>query len=151
MVSVNKELLVNAPIEEVWASWDKFGDIKEFHPGLNNSKLLPGSAETGVGAKRQCDLSDGKTTIFEEIVSYSPQEHMTIVLYDGNVPVKRGVIRLELESVSSHATRVLVHADFEVKYGVLGKMMGPLLKSQFGKAFEALLAGNAQHVEKAVA
>ena len=151
MVNIDKEILINAPIEDVWASWDKFGDIQDFHPGVNKSRLLPESVSTGVGARRQCDLSDGKTTIFEEIVSYSPQDHMTIVLYDGNVPIKRGVVRLEFESVSSNITRIVVHADLEAKYGMIGMLLGPVLKSKFSKTFDQLLSANAKYVEREAA
>jgi uncharacterized membrane protein len=56
MFTIDKQVVVNAPIDQVWASWDKFGDIQDFNPNLNSSKLLTGSISTGVGAKRQCDL-----------------------------------------------------------------------------------------------
>ena len=147
MIRINKQTIVNAPIEQVWASWDRFGDIKAFNPNLRASSLLSGSVATGVGAKRRCDLSDGKTSIFEEIVDYAPQEHMTVVLFDGNVPIKRGTIRIDLESVSSNQTRLLVNAEFQMKFGVLGKLMGVFAKSQLASSFDRLLEGNAQYVE----
>lgn len=151
MITINKQIIVNAPIDEVWASWDKFGDIEDFNPNLKASKLLTGSPVTGIGAKRQCDLLDGKSTIYEEIIGYAPQEHMIVLMYDGDVPLKRSTIRFDFESVAANRTKLLVHAEFEMKYGLLGKLLGPMAKLQLGKAFESLLAGNAQFVEKLAA
>jgi hypothetical protein len=92
-----------------------------------------------------------KTTIYEEIVGYASQEYMTVLIYDGNAPLERGTVRLDFESLSGNRTRIVMHADMEMKYGLLGKLMGPLAKSQFGKAFESLLAGNARYVEQRAA
>ncbi|MFV2092673.1 MAG: hypothetical protein ACC634_06270 [Hyphomicrobiales bacterium] len=40
MAQIVKEITVNAPLSEVWKSWDALGDIHSFHPGLENPFLL---------------------------------------------------------------------------------------------------------------
>ena len=148
MSAIHKQIVVNAPIEDVWASWDAFGDIMVFNPNVNKSKLLPGSQKTGLGAKRRCDFTDGKNHVLEEIVGYQPQESMTVAIYEGSVPIKSATVRLDFEPISASQTRITVHMDFTPKFGFVGGLLKPMMRKQFGAAFEALLAGNAQHVEK---
>lgn len=49
---------IDAPIDEVWKSWEDFGNIYRFNPGLKHSYLLSDpDRPTGVGSERQCDLA----------------------------------------------------------------------------------------------
>ena len=68
MAVVVVDQTVEAPVADVWASWDAFADIVKFNPLLKDSYLLKDSADTGLGALRQCDFSDGKNYIREKII-----------------------------------------------------------------------------------
>ncbi|MEM8704391.1 MAG: SRPBCC family protein, partial [Pseudomonadota bacterium] len=56
---------VNAPLADLWQSWDSFDEIYRFNPVINQSPLLPRSAPTGMGAERVCKHIDGKTYLKE--------------------------------------------------------------------------------------
>ncbi|MCP4308861.1 MAG: hypothetical protein GY788_29100 [bacterium] len=52
MTTITAKRVVEAPLEEVWESWDAFADIRKFHPDLRDSYLITDSAPTGLGARR---------------------------------------------------------------------------------------------------
>ncbi len=149
MATISVEKIVQAPVSEVWATWDDFGGIYRFNPNLSGSHLLEGSAPTGLGATRQCDLIDGKNYIQERVIDYVPNKRMVLDVFNGTVPVKNARAEIELRPVDDNSTAVSMTMHFEPKMGVLGKLMLPLMKPQFRKLLTKLLEGNAAYVEKA--
>ena len=140
---------VNASMTEVWASWNDFGNIYKFNPNVSDSRLLTDeSTPTRVGTRRQCDLTDNKNWIREEIIGHQPTQSLTIAVYESTVPVKSMIVKFEFEEISEHRTRVRLTADFEPKFGVLGQLMVPLMKKQFARMLGAMLDGNAAYIER---
>lgn len=148
MANVTVTRVMSAPIEQVWASWDDFGGIYKFNPNLNHSRLLEGSSTTGKGAKRQCDISDGKNWIREEVVGYVPGRSMKINIYEGTMPLKAAIATISFKRLGSERTEVTMAMDFEPKMGLLGKLMLPMMKPKFKGMLNNLLAGNDAYVSQ---
>ncbi|MFY0681303.1 MAG: SRPBCC family protein [Thalassovita sp.] len=148
MATVIVSKTVEAPISSVWKTWDNFGDIDTFNPALKQSFLIDGSAHTGLGAKRQCDLADGKNYIREEIVGYTTEKQIKINIYDGSVPLKKALATFDFVAPTARQTKVTMTMTFTPKFGLLGLLLIPLMKPQFKKDMAALLDANATHVEK---
>lgn len=148
MAKVKVQKIINAPVSEVWKTWDDFGEISQFNPNVRASFLLHDSAETGKGAMRQCDFSDGKNHVRERIIGYEPGKRMVVDIYEGTVPLKRAVAEVSFQALGNSRTRVTMQMDFVPKMGLLGTMMIPMMKSQFRKAITELLRGNAAFVER---
>jgi hypothetical protein len=139
---------IDTALADVWASWNDFGNIFKFNPNLADSRLITDTSKpTRVGTRRQCDLSDGKNWVREEIIDYRPMQRMTIAVYESTVPVKSMLVKLEFEEISALRTRVRLTADFEPKFGVLGRLMIPLMKKEFEKLLGAMLDGNAEYLQ----
>ncbi|MEM7056052.1 MAG: SRPBCC family protein [Pseudomonadota bacterium] len=147
MAKVAVTTTVKAPLEQVWASWDDFGNIYRFNPNLKGSYLLPGSQPTGPGARRQCDLADGKNYIREKIIGYQDQKEMVIDIYEGTMPLKSAVAILSFRSTGSDQTVVTMEMDFKPKFGPIGALMVPMMKPKFRQMLQALLDANAAYVE----
>lgn len=145
-IIVNKT--INASVAQVWESWDAFGDIERFNPNLKASRLINSSATTGKGAMRQCDLADGKNFIRERIVEYVPEKRMVIDIFEGTMPLKSAVVTFTLMAKGPESTNVSLRMDFVPKFGLLGRMMVPMMKPQFRKMFDRLLSANAAFVER---
>ncbi len=139
--------IVEAPVDQVWATWDDFGVVAKFAPNLSNSFLLEGSAKTGLGARRQCDMADGKNHLKEEIVEYIPGERLVIDVYDGTMPVESGRGSFDLERIDDDTTRVTMTMDFEPKFGLAGKVMMGAMKPMFRSQLQSMLQGNADYIE----
>lgn len=149
MAKVSVKQIINATISDVWRSWDQFGTIDTFNPNLARSFLLDGSAPTGLGAKRQCDFKDGKNYIREEIVAYHPEDMMKVDIYDGTAPIKAATAEIKLTAVSANQTSIVFTIEFTPKFGFFGKLLIPLMKSQFRKDISGLLLKNAEYVQMA--
>lgn len=147
MVDIIKEELVNASAAEVWAAWDAFGDIADWHPGLEKSALLNNSEPTGLGARRRCDFTGGKKHILEEIVAYEAGKSMAVHIYDGNIPVQSAKVTFRVKPDGPNKTKVSAEVEFKMKMGVLGLAIKPLAKKQMGNDIAKLLIANKGFVE----
>ncbi len=141
---------VNAPLADLWQSWDSFDEIYRFNPVINQSPLLPRSAPTGMGAERVCKHIDGKTYLKERIIGYQPEEHIVVDIFDANLPLKKAVVTLDFVALSPDQSRVTMRISFTPKFGPVGWLIAPLMKSQFRKGLSDLLSSNARFVEKGV-
>ncbi len=142
---------VNVPIEQVWASWDDFANIDVFNPNITESHLLPGSeGPTNVGTKRHCSMPGGKNYVRESITAYEPMKRIELEIFETNMPIKKMVIDTTFKALSNTATEITQTTDFEPKMGILGKLMGPMMKKQFQPIMAKLLDGNADYLEKGV-
>lgn len=140
---------IDATPEQIWASWAEFGAVDRFHPGIAASHLLPGSAASGVGAARQCDLKPGgKAYVRERIVSQRENEKMVVDIYDGTVPLKRARATLDLDPAGPRRTHVAMTMEFTPRMGPLGWLMAPMMKRQFRAMLTRVLEGNDAYVTK---
>lgn len=147
MAKVIVEREVDVAVGDLFATWhDEYADIYKYNPGVKHSKLLEDSpAEKGVGALRQCDFSDGKNWVRERIMEVTENKRLVIDIYDGSVPLKSAVATLDFTELQQNRSRVKMTMDFEPKFGLLGKLMAPLMKKQFCGALLELLEGNASY------
>jgi len=150
MAKVTITTTVNASVHDVWESWDAFGDIYKFNPNVDKSKLLNGSKASGLGAKRRCDLADGKSFVNEVITSYEPERFMAVDIYEGNIPLKSAEVSFLFDAISPTKTKIETTMTFQPKFWILGALMIPLMKVQLRKALQGLMAGKQKFVEKGV-
>lgn len=148
MAKVTITTTVNAAVQDVWASWDAFGDIYKFNPNVDRSKLLSGSKPSGLGAKRRCDLADGKSFVNEVITSYEPERFMAVDIVDGNIPLKSAEVSFLFTAVGSSKTKIETTMTFQPKFWILGALMIPLMKVQIKKALRGMMSGNQKFVEQ---
>ncbi|MEO0556787.1 MAG: SRPBCC family protein [Bacteroidota bacterium] len=136
-VSVNRA--INAPSSAVWAVLNDFGSIHQFHPAVNHSERT-NSAPMGVGAERTCQFDNGP--IHERVVGYEPGRRMEIEIYEtGPFPLKSAVATFLVEVLDGGTTRITMTTDFTPKFGPVGRLMGPMMKAQFGKMMDGILKG----------
>ena len=139
---------INAPVAEVWASWDDYANIDRYNPNLKQSFLINGSDATGMGATRQCDLEDGKNYIQERITRYVPEKRMTLDIYNGTLPLKKAEADIRLRPLGPTRTELQFIMRFTPKMGLLGLLMVPMMKPQFRKLLGKLVDANKAYVER---
>ncbi|MEM8814554.1 MAG: SRPBCC family protein [Pseudomonadota bacterium] len=150
MYNVTVARTLNAPLDAVWESWADFGNVAVWHPLVAHSKLLGDPAEAvQVGSRRQCDLADGKNWVREEIVEMQQDRRIGIKLYEGTMPLKTALATVAFGTPDAARTRVHLSMDFEPKFGLLGRLMAPMIKRQFKRMFAEILATNERHVSGA--
>ncbi|WP_204114604.1 SRPBCC family protein [Shimia biformata] len=142
--------VINAPVAKVWESWDDYAHIEKFNPNLSASYLVNQSQPTGLGAERQCDLSDGRNFIQERIIDYVPNRRMKIEIFNGTLPVRDTFATIEMQETGPDRTEVTFRMEFVPKFGLIGRMMVPMMKPQFRKLLGRLLDANKAYVEDGV-
>lgn len=151
MPHVTVSRTIDAPVSEVWASWDDFANIDKFNPNLNRSFLIGNNGDTGLGATRQCDLEDGKNYIQERIVEYVPEQKVVVDIYNGTLPLKSAKAEVQMRALGPTRTELTFTMHFVPKMGLIGRMMVPMMKPQFKKLLGKLLDGNRAYIESGVA
>lgn len=151
MHSVTETTIINASVSDVWKSWDDFANIDRFNPNLSRSFSIDEKGVTGLGARRQCDFTDGRNFVREEIVEYFPEQKMRVDIYNGSLPLKKAQGVIEMRSLGPQQTEISFSIEFLPKMGLLGRLMVPLMKPQFRKALVKVVDGNRAFVESRVA
>lgn len=142
--------IIEAPLSQVWESWDDFANIDRFNPNLNRSFLIEDNSETGLGATRQCDLNDGKNYIQGRIIEYIPEQRISVGIYNGTLPLKSAKADIEMRSVAQNRTELTFTMHFVPKMGLLGRLMVPMMKPQFRKLLGKMVDGNRAYNEDGV-
>ena len=148
MPEITVQTTINASVEDVWKTWDDYGHIEKFNPNLSRSFLLDGSQTTGLGAERQCTLTDGKNYIQERIVEYKPNQRMKVEIFDGTFPLKENFATIDMRQTGPNRTDLHFKMEFVPKYGLLGRLMVPLMKPQFRKLLGKVVEANKAYVER---
>jgi len=73
MIRVHRSLVIDAPIDIVWAAIRRFDGVVDWNPGVAAAHMLSGGS-TEVGGVRHLDLPDGGV-IVETLLHHSDLEH----------------------------------------------------------------------------
>ena len=149
MQEITIQSAVDAPIEQVWRVIADYGNVAVWNPNIKASRII-GEQAQGVGALRQCDLSDGKNYVQERITAWEEGKSLSLDVVDGTMPFEHAEFEVELEAAGSSQTKVHMKMRFKPKGGALGKvaavvMIKPMMRRLFGKIAGGLKA----HVEGA--
>ena len=137
-------LKINAPADKVWDVLDDYAGVEKFSIGIDKSPLI-GDKKTGLGAVRHCIFHD-QTSLHEEIVEYKEHKSFKVVLSNFTAPMKFMHAAFNVEKISETSCKVAMNMDFEVKFGLLGKLLGKLVIGRLIKRVnEDLLLGLAYY------
>lgn len=74
-----QQVVIDAPLEAVWAFCMDLTKIPDFHPRVFKVDLIDGRASRGVGVSYQCHLSGGKHSCIEKDIEIVPLEKIVTV------------------------------------------------------------------------
>ena len=131
----------------VFGALNDFAGIHQFHPLLTSSPLVDGTPSTGAGSERICYLHDGNT-IHERLIDANPDESLTVEVVDTSMPVSKMVGKFTLVPAAEGGTELTMAADFEMKMGLLGKVLDKLVVARkFQGNLELLLASLGEYLQ----
>jgi len=140
MTIITQERTMSHARASVWKTLADFGSIHKFYALVDDSCLHEGSAATGMGAARTCHFSDGNK-VLERIIDFKENERLVVDIYDGTMPLKTCVVTFSLLD-SPRGTSVTVEAQYELKHGLLGRILDALLvRRKFDGNLALMLAG----------
>jgi len=133
MATIHVEISSNASAKNCWKLLQDYKNIDFFNPFVKNSFLLDESQETGVGALRQCDFTDGKNFIKERIIDWQVGKSFTVDIYESTMPVDKLHSSLGI-TPSPFGTQFYMHVEYTPKWGILGAILNQIaMKGQFKK------------------
>ncbi len=86
--------------------------------------------------------------IQERIVEYKPNQKMKIEIFNGTFPLNDNFATIEMRQLSPNRTKLTFLMEFVPKYGLLGRMMVPIMKPQFRKLLGKMMDANKAYVER---
>jgi ligand-binding SRPBCC domain-containing protein len=105
-----QHVVINAPLEEVWAFSMDLTKIPTFHPRVVKVDLLSGKARREPGVAYQCHLAGGKHTCIEKDIEIVPMEKIVTVLPEDTFGISKilsdYIVETTFHRMSDSSTRV---------------------------------------------
>jgi hypothetical protein len=74
-----QQVVINAPIEEVWTFNQDLAKISDYHPRVDQVSLISDKQFREAGVMYQCHLSDGKNTCIEKDIEIVPMKTIVTI------------------------------------------------------------------------
>lgn len=143
MTTIHNEIIINAPIEKIWAALSQVETLEKYDPTVKKSTAISNNTH-GIGAKRKVDMLDGKNW-FEE---HCTVHKLTYELTACSFPVHKLKHSYSFV-INGDQTKVKQVMQYEMKFGLLGKLMDVLMvRKQSDKGIKKFFAGLKSYTEK---
>jgi ribosome-associated toxin RatA of RatAB toxin-antitoxin module len=141
-----KEVHINASKDKVWEAIADFGGIARWSPHIHESSLTSDSGEElAAGASRECVAPGLGGAFTENLIAYQPGEQFTVEISS------IGPIKSSRSTWQAHehdgVTHVVANAEFEMRFGLLGALMAPMVSKKLGKTLGETLLGLKHFIE----
>ncbi len=145
MATLHNEIIIDAPIEKIWEALTVVDKLDTYDPTVKKSTALTPN-KSGFGAKRKIDMLDGKNWFEEKCTISKENESLTYELTACSFPVHRLKHSYSFQNVNGKI-KVSQVMNYQMKYGLLGKLMGAMLKSKWNNGIIEFLGGLKKHSE----
>ena len=100
MIRVRRSIVIDAPIEQVWAVLRDFNSHSAWHPAVGPSEIEHGEPPDQVGCVRNFTLKDGNQ-IREQLLALSDRDYVsTYCILDATLPMRNYVATVQLKRVT---------------------------------------------------
>lgn len=135
---------VNIPAAQLWQVLADFRSVERFATTIKTSPIVS-NITSGLGTKRLCTFNDGSSLV-EEIIDFQDGQGFKMELSEFSLPLKSMLAEMKVKAIDANSSELYMSADFVVKGGVLGSLMGHLIMRPVMKGvFKKLLTGLAYH------
>jgi ribosome-associated toxin RatA of RatAB toxin-antitoxin module len=140
MATLFNKITIKAPVENIFQALSQMEGFENLDPNVKKSISLSTIA-SGLNASRKVEMMDGKNWFKEKVTNLIPNESITYELTDCSFPVKSLRYTYTLTKSGSE-TLVDQNMSYDMKYGILGKMMDSLMiKKQYNKGIRQFFTG----------
>lgn len=147
MTTIDNEIIINAPIDEIWDALANLEEIEKYDPSAKKSTALT-EAKSGLGSKRKVEMMDGKNWFEEKVTVFEPNKLLTFELTDCSFPVEKLKYTYSIEQIGSQV-KVKQVMEYQIKFGFLGKILDTLMiKRQSDNTTKKFFVGLKSFTEK---
>lgn len=144
MARIQRETLIDAGPEAVWAVLADYGGVDKWMPSVTHAVITTG--EAGVGCERACDIQ-GMGKVHERVLVWDENERFVVELAPMG-PMKSAQSDWRLTPAGA-GTRVTAAMDVTMRFGPIGVLMAKTVAGrQMGKQLEVGLSGLKAYVER---
>jgi hypothetical protein len=140
-----QEVVIDAPLDAVWAFNMDITKIPSFHPRVFKVGLLSGKALREPGVSYQCHLVGGKHTCIEKDIEVVPMEKVVTVLEEDTFGISKVlpdyVVETRFHRLGDSSTRVEIshyYTTKSLKAKVLNLFAGRKIASDTQKMLNAV-------------
>ncbi|MFK5880487.1 MAG: SRPBCC family protein [Flavobacteriaceae bacterium] len=148
MAKLHNEIMINAPIEKIWEALTVVDKLDNYDPTVKKSTAISKN-KSGIGASRKVDMLDGKNWFEETCTVSKTYEALTFELTACSFPVKSLKHDYSFHSIGNKI-KVVQIMNYQMKFGLLGKLMGVMLKPKWNKGVNEFLGGLRQYSENKI-
>lgn len=146
MTQLVHEIHIAAPLDKVWAVLADLEAVRHYNPGVKHAEYNTTMRE-GVGAGRHCDIQP-KGWVKERVIAWEPQKAITMELYESQWPLNFMRWRTAVTRDGA-GTRVSQAMEYQVKFGLLGRLLDKLvMRRKLDKTLAEVFVNLKQFVEK---
>lgn len=147
MTTIENSILINAPIEKIWKELATVDRLDKFDPSSKKSSVLSDN-NYGYGAKRRVEMKDGKNWFEEKCTVFKENEDLKYELTACSFPVHNLNHRYSFRKLGNNQFEVTQMQSYTMKYGLLGKVMGLMLRPKWNNGVKMFLSGLKEVSEK---
>ena len=131
---------IDAPVENVWAVLDDFGDIQRWNPGVKASELTS-EGPVGEGTTRHCDFAP-MGAVNERIDAYQPNQRMTVNIHEASkLPISSAIADFNIAPMDG-GTQLTLNYSYNLNF------MGRLMKRTTDKQMRKGIGGLAKSLQE---
>jgi hypothetical protein len=114
-----QEVIINSPVEAVWAFNMDLTNIPKFHPRVDKVDLISGKTFREAGISYQCHLVGGKHTCVEKDIEVIPMERVVTTLSEDSFGISRilsdYLVETRVQGLEDIATKVEISHYYSTK------------------------------------
>ncbi len=130
--NIYEEIPVNVTPEKMWESLSHFGDVSNFHAGVEKSYSVEGSNNVAeLGCERICNVVDmGMNIVLKErIYNYVEGESYQYEVYEWkNFPIRKMLWGFKIKTDAQGNTLLRIDIDYKAKPAFLTPLMAGKMK-----------------------
>lgn len=147
MTALKNQIAIAAPVEKIWTVLASLAMLEKYDPTVLKSEVTS-THSSGLGAARKVYMRDGKNWFEEKVTIWQPGQALQFQLTDCTFPIN-GLRHTYSFSASGEKTVVTQVMEYEVKFGLLGRLLDWLMICrQTNKGIVLFMNGLKQFVEK---
>jgi len=147
-----QEVVINAPLEAVWAFTMDLTKIPEFHPRVDKVDLLSGKSVREPGVSYQCHLAGGKHTCVEKDIEIIPLEKIVTILPEDTMGISRILTDYTVETtfqrLGEQSTKVEISHYYSTT-SLKAKLLNLVAKGKMARETQAMLNAAKCVIERA--
>jgi hypothetical protein len=125
--NIHEKIEINVTPEKMWQILSRYGDVSNFHAGVEESHSLEGNINMAeIGCERVCNIVDMglKIQLMERIIDYQEGVGYQYEVYEWkNFPLRKMLFRFTISESQQGKAQLRIDLDYKAKPAILTPLM----------------------------